>query len=323
MSGERGALTDKYTNCNCNHCSLILCMLGWGERLDACTNSSLRISSYTRAANMHVVCCVLCVLHFCWISWTTTTAPAATSQKTAFWRLSEVRRTCDCARKQFLFFDILIFFAVHFRCAAATCIGIWFWCILTFLVFAQNDLLGQSLLNLTHPDDQADLKRYLIPTDLERLFAPQPEDENGEPRARTAEEEAEIDHKLKEDKRNFTIRLVRRLPGAPDVLIIDFHRLQHLPFHRLARAGPRSEPTAYENVHFNGSFRRADAAPRGMKNSNYPPGLQMLRRPRCGRDESIPLHTIGSNDIVSVISPSGLRHSLTFCLCSHRCWLRW
>lgn len=70
-------------------------------------------------------------------------------------------------------------------------------------------------------------------------------------------------------------------------------------FCRLARAGPRSEPTAYENVHFNGSFRRANAAPRGMKDTNYPPGLQMLRRPRCGRDESIPLHTIGSNDIVS------------------------
>lgn len=77
------------------------------------------------------------------------------------------------------------------------------------LFFApQNDLLGQSLLNLTHPEDQAFLKRQLIPTDLERLFGPQPEDENGEPRARTAEEEAGIDQKLKEDKRNFTIRLV-------------------------------------------------------------------------------------------------------------------
>lgn len=68
---------------------------------------------------------------------------------------------------------------------------------------------------------------------------------------------------------------------------------------RLARAGPRSEPTQYETVSFNGSFRRADAAPRGMRNNNYPSGLQMLRRPRCGRDDSIPLHSIGGNDIVS------------------------
>lgn len=68
---------------------------------------------------------------------------------------------------------------------------------------------------------------------------------------------------------------------------------------RLARAGPRSEPTQYETVSFNGSFRRADAAPRGLRNNNYPSGLQMLRRPRCGRDDSIPLHSIGGNDIVS------------------------
>lgn len=69
---------------------------------------------------------------------------------------------------------------------------------------------------------------------------------------------------------------------------------------RLARAGPRSEPTTYETIAFNGSFRRADSAPRGTRTNNYPAGLQMLRRPRCGRDDSIPLHSIGGNDIVSV-----------------------
>lgn len=69
----------------------------------------------------------------------------------------------------------------------------------------------------------------------------------------------------------------------------------------MARAGPRSEPTQYETISFNGSFRRADAAPRGMRSNNYPAGLQMLRRPRCGRDDSIPLHSIGGNDIVSIV----------------------
>lgn len=68
----------------------------------------------------------------------------------------------------------------------------------------------------------------------------------------------------------------------------------------MARSGPRNEAIQWHSIAFNGSFRRADSAPRGTRSSNYPPGLQMLRRPRCGRDDSIPLHSIGGNDIVSV-----------------------
>lgn len=71
----------------------------------------------------------------------------------------------------------------------------------------QTDLLGQNILNYTHPDDLAFLKQQLIPKNLETLFESQL-DENGEPRARTEEEETEIDRKLKEDKRYFTIRYV-------------------------------------------------------------------------------------------------------------------
>ncbi|XP_031630083.1 uncharacterized protein LOC116345128, partial [Contarinia nasturtii] len=138
----------------------------------------------------------------------------------------------------------------------------------------QTDLLGQNLLNYTHPEDQAFLRQQLIPKNLEKLFDSQLEDENGEPRTRTDEEEKEIDRKLKEDKRFFSVRL--------------------------ARAGPRSEPTTYETISFNGSFRRADAAPRGMRNNNCPAALQMLRRPRGGRDDSIPLHSIGGNDIILI-----------------------
>lgn len=69
----------------------------------------------------------------------------------------------------------------------------------------QTDLLGQNILNYTHSDDQAFFKQQLIPKNLETLFESQL-DENGEPRARTEEEETEIDRKLKEDKRYFTIR---------------------------------------------------------------------------------------------------------------------
>lgn len=76
--------------------------------------------------------------------------------------------------------------------------------------------------------------------------------------------------------------------------------IQLMYTYRLARAGPRSEPTTYESISFNGSFRRADSAPRSTRSTNYPAGLQMLRRPRCGRDDSIPLNSIGGNDIVSV-----------------------
>ncbi|TMW45356.1 hypothetical protein DOY81_009562, partial [Sarcophaga bullata] len=103
----------------------------------------------------------------------------------------------------------------------------------------QADLYGQNILHITHPEDHQMLKEKLIPTDLDNLLDIQPEDESGEPRQRTQAEEDEIDRRLREDKRSFTIRL--------------------------ARSGPRSEPTVYELVKIDGSFRRSDMAPRGQK----------------------------------------------------------
>lgn len=90
--------------------------------------------------------------------------------------------------------------------------------------------------------------------------------------------------------------------------------MEFLGYFRLARAGPRSEPTTYETISFNGSFRRADSAPRGMRSNNYPAGLQMLRRPRCGRDDSIPLHSIGGNDIVSIFELISHQNQFGFAL---------
>lgn len=66
-------------------------------------------------------------------------------------------------------------------------------------------MYGQDLLNFVHPDDRNYLKQQLMPTNLEELFDVCT-DENGEPAERTAEEEREIDRRLKADKRNFTIR---------------------------------------------------------------------------------------------------------------------
>ncbi|TMW44380.1 hypothetical protein DOY81_010537, partial [Sarcophaga bullata] len=67
----------------------------------------------------------------------------------------------------------------------------------------------------------------------------------------------------------------------------------------LARSGPRSEPTVYELVKIDGSFRRSDMAPRGQKTSTFPSTLQLMRRSR-GREDIMPLHTISGNDIVLI-----------------------
>lgn len=115
-----------------------------------------------------------------------------------------------------------------------------------------------------------------MPTNLATLFESRL-DENGEPAIRTADEEEEIDRRLREDRRDFTVRL--------------------------ARAGPRSEPTIYEVIRLDGCFRRADAAPRGVKANSLAAGLQLIRRSR-GRDDTIPVHTMSANDIVSYSFPS-------------------
>uniref|UniRef100_A0A336KCZ4 CSON013482 protein n=1 Tax=Culicoides sonorensis TaxID=179676 RepID=A0A336KCZ4_CULSO len=141
-----------------------------------------------------------------------------------------------------------------------------------YLGHCQTDLYGQNLLNITHIDDQVLLKQKLVPSNLSTLFESRLDDD-GHPAIRTQEEEDEIDRKLAQDKRSFTIRL--------------------------ARAGPRSEPTIYELVRIEGCFRRADSAPRGVKANSLSSGLQLIRRSR-GRDDSIPLHTLSANDIVLV-----------------------
>uniref|UniRef100_A0A182KEC0 PAS domain-containing protein n=1 Tax=Anopheles christyi TaxID=43041 RepID=A0A182KEC0_9DIPT len=174
-----------------------------------------------------------------------------------------------------------------------------------------TDLYGQNLFNLTHPDDHALLKQQLIPSNLVNMFdssgggpgtttttsggppaaLPAPNDagcsntngtEGGEFQQRRIhdEEEEEIDTKLRQDHRRFTIRM--------------------------ARAGPRSEATTYELVTIDGCFRRADSAPRGTTkaggtgNGGGTSGsMQMIRRVR-GRDDAIPLHSINGNDIVLI-----------------------
>lgn len=147
-----------------------------------------------------------------------------------------------------------------------------------FLGHCQTDLYGQSLYGLVHPDDLALLKQQLVPTNLVNLFesgsgSSRSQDPPKDDQQQRRDEEAEIDERLRQDRRRFNIRI--------------------------ARAGPRSEPTAYEMVTVDGCFRRADAAPRGLKSSGTS-GLQLLRRGRGGREDGISLHSINGNDIVLV-----------------------
>lgn len=74
------------------------------------------------------------------------------------------------------------------------------------LISFQTDLYGQNILHITHPEDHKMLKEKLVPSDLDNLFDIQPEDKTNEPRQRTQAEEDEIDRRLREDKRSFTIR---------------------------------------------------------------------------------------------------------------------
>lgn len=60
-------------------------------------------------------------------------------------------------------------------------------------------------MNITHPDDHALLKQKLVPTNLATLFESRIDDD-GHPAIRTQEEEDEIDRKLSQERRNFTIR---------------------------------------------------------------------------------------------------------------------
>ncbi|XP_053661814.1 protein trachealess-like [Anopheles marshallii] len=167
-----------------------------------------------------------------------------------------------------------------------------------FLGHCQTDLYGQNLFNLTHPDDHALLKQQLIPSNLVNMFDNGPgtsssgssscggtpallsptdgttsnSTDSGEFQ-RSHDDEEEIDRKLRLDHRRFSIRM--------------------------ARAGPRSEATTYELVTIDGSFRRADSAPRGTAKPGGTSGMQMIRRAR-GRDDAIPLHSINGNDIVLI-----------------------
>ncbi|XP_053674503.1 uncharacterized protein LOC128724807 [Anopheles nili] len=153
-----------------------------------------------------------------------------------------------------------------------------------FLGHCQTDLYGQNLFNLTHPDDHAMLKQQLIPSNLGNVFdagtaallstseGASSNDADTEYQ-RSHDEEEEIDRKLRQDHRRFTIRM--------------------------ARAGPRSETTAYELVTIDGCFRRADCAPRGSPKAGSSSGMQMVRRAR-GRDDAMPLHSINGNDIVLI-----------------------
>lgn len=162
----------------------------------------------------------------------------------------------------------------------------------------QTDWYGQNILTYTHPDDHVFLKQQLVPTDLDTMFDIQPVlDSAGEQRPRTQEEEDLIDQKLRQDRRDITIRYW--LSPSFSSRLASNNLLSSTLTLRLARAGPRSEPTVYEIVRLTGYFRRADLAPRGSRMTNFP-GLHMIRRARTREESFLPSHAISGNDIVLV-----------------------
>lgn len=71
----------------------------------------------------------------------------------------------------------------------------------------QTDLLGQSVLNIIHPDDKDKMKRTIVPTDINTLLDITSGLADGEEsRPRTKEEEDKIIDTLAKDKRKFQIR---------------------------------------------------------------------------------------------------------------------
>ncbi|XP_052872443.1 aryl hydrocarbon receptor nuclear translocator homolog [Anopheles cruzii] len=145
-----------------------------------------------------------------------------------------------------------------------------------FLGHCQTDLYGQNLFSITHPDDHGLLKQQLVPSNLVGSGGSAADTESRSARSHDNDDD-DIDRRLQQDKRRFSIRM--------------------------ARAGPRSEATAYELVTIDGCFRRADSAPRDTGGGKHGGGgasaMQMIRRAR-GRDDAMPLHSINGNDIVLI-----------------------
>ncbi|XP_075158991.1 methoprene-tolerant [Haematobia irritans] len=149
----------------------------------------------------------------------------------------------------------------------------------------QADLYGQNLLQITHPEDHELLRQQLIPSDIESLFmdfhgssmashSHYPQQRSYATAANSAHQQhtqinsalipdrmndenhlKNIDDKLREDKRSFTVRL--------------------------ARASTRTESKKiYEIVKIDGCFRRSDFSAVATGANSYPIVSQLIRRSR-------------------------------------------
>ncbi|KAM7346706.1 methoprene-tolerant isoform 1-T2 [Cochliomyia hominivorax] len=182
----------------------------------------------------------------------------------------------------------------------------------------QSDLYGQNLLQITHPEDQEMLRQQLIPSDIESLFMdyhnstrtsttsspsysqeqqhnrsystshsrqPNENDHNHHHLENDENYLAEIDEKLRTDKRCFTVRL--------------------------ARASTRSESKKiYEIVKIDGCFRRSDFSALATGSCSYPIVSQLIRRSRNNSSSS--MCGGGNNGMISgaggVFIPHLLQH---------------
>lgn len=183
----------------------------------------------------------------------------------------------------------------------------------------QSDLYGQNLLQITHPEDQEMLRQELIPSDIESLFydyhnsstkgtsnqdtstsncshqqrsyvasQPHPHTEGCDCNYKQQLENdenylAEIDEKLRADKRCFTVRL--------------------------ARASNRAESKKiYEIVKIDGCFRRSDFSALAPGSCNYPIVSQLIRRSRNSSSSSSSMYGSNSGTGTGVFMPHLLQH---------------
>ncbi|XP_067636098.1 circadian locomoter output cycles protein kaput [Eurosta solidaginis] len=193
----------------------------------------------------------------------------------------------------------------------------------------QSDLYGQNLLSITHPDDQAHLLQQLIPRDMEYLFRSNNEynmhhagsSGNEDDDALESDGSGEDYYHHHTTTTNATTQPSNSLQHTDDYLSDIDRRLRNdrRAFTvRLARAGTRSEATRkYELVKFDGCFRRSDYS---CLAGTFPIVSQLIRRTRNNGTVGLhmmqhdviaqaAMHGISGNDVVLVAMGRIIRSS--------------
>ncbi|XP_054726986.1 uncharacterized protein LOC129236786 [Anastrepha obliqua] len=172
----------------------------------------------------------------------------------------------------------------------------------------QSDLHGQNILSITHPDDQSRLLQQLIPRDMEALFRSSNEYRLHHPSSGNEDDEAlESDCSAGDYYQQETTQQTHRSnsPEHTDAYLNDIDRRLRNDRRtftvRLARAGTRTEATRkYELMKFDGCFRRSDYS---CSAGTFPIVSQLIRRTR--NNGSVGLHMM-QHDVIAQAAMHGI-----------------